>query len=144
MLFNSLDFVILVLATFMLYYLPLLQSFQIVILILSSFVFYAYNQPYLLTLLIFSSSINTVTSYLTEHFKQKRLFASFGVWGDFKSGHPVLIQIFKTLILFFILCGYYPFSFGEFYHLNSAANWHLLFYLPGYQPSHWCLSKVWI
>jgi len=79
MLFNSLDFVLLVLITFVIYYLPLVRRFQIIILILSSFVFYANNQPYLLSLLVLSALINTVFSYLTYYFKHKHLYAAMGV-----------------------------------------------------------------
>jgi len=107
MLFNSLDFAVLMLATFGLYYLPFLRSFQVVILILSSFVFYAYNQPYLLALLIFSASINTVTSYLTEHFKQKRLFASIGVISNL----AILCSFKYSKLLFY-----------TFFHVNTTHS----------------------
>lgn len=79
MLFNSIDFVILVLIAFTFYYVPWFRPYQVIILILSSFVFYAYNSPYLLTLLIASALINSLTSFFVMYYKQKRLFASIGV-----------------------------------------------------------------
>ena len=63
MLFNSFEFIVLVLVTFSLYYLKPLQRFQILLLIAASFVFYAYSQPWLLLLLVISAGINAVCSY---------------------------------------------------------------------------------
>lgn len=63
MLFNSYTFILLVLGTLALFYLPLLRPFQSLVLIAASFVFYAYGQPALLALLIFSILINFTTSY---------------------------------------------------------------------------------
>jgi len=63
MLFNSSAFVILVLVTLALYYLPALRSRQVWVLTASSFVFYAWESPWLLSLLIGSIAINVVTSY---------------------------------------------------------------------------------
>lgn len=63
MLFNSIEFVILVITTSILYYVPGLVKLQPHILILASFIFYAYGQPYLLLLLISSAAINTVASF---------------------------------------------------------------------------------
>lgn len=63
MLFNSIDFIILLVVTFCLYYLQLFRKQQVVVLILSSLFFYAYNQPALLLLLLWSITINTIVSY---------------------------------------------------------------------------------
>ena len=63
MLFNSIPFLLLVLPTFVLYYLPLMRGFQLHLIIISSFIFYAYNDPALLTLLLVSISINIAASY---------------------------------------------------------------------------------
>ncbi len=81
MLFNSFIFLGLVLLTFILYYLPVLSKFQISILIISSLVFYAYNQPILVLLLLFSVSINIVSSYFIVYGndKYKKTYAIAGV-----------------------------------------------------------------
>ncbi|OCX53859.1 acyltransferase [Mucilaginibacter sp. PPCGB 2223] len=81
MLFNSFAFIILVLVTFLIYYLPFLSKFQIQILIISSLIFYAYGQPYLLVLLLLSAAINIVTSYLVvnQDRKYRRVYATLGV-----------------------------------------------------------------
>ena len=69
MLFTSFAFIVLALITFSLYYLPVLANWQVPILILSSLIFYAYNAPVLVLLLLFSVSINIITTY-------------FVVWGN--------------------------------------------------------------
>ena len=66
MLFNSFDFLVLVLVTLLLYYLPLFRHGQVSILIISSMVFYAWFQPWLLLLLLFSALINSAMSYAVE------------------------------------------------------------------------------
>ncbi|GGB08561.1 MBOAT family O-acyltransferase [Puia dinghuensis] len=63
MLFNSFPFLILLLITFGVYYLPRISRYQVGILIISSLVFYAYDSPILVLLLLFSAAINIVTSY---------------------------------------------------------------------------------
>ena len=81
MLFNSFIFVGLVFITFFLYYLPILSRFQIHVLILSSLIFYAYNQPFLVLLLLFSGAINIVTSYYVfwGNSRKKKIWAVSGV-----------------------------------------------------------------
>ena len=82
MLFNSLPFLALVLVTFFAYYLPSLRNYQVSILILSSFVFYAYGQPLLLVLLVFSAFVTSCCSYYARHASRsmaKRLWATSGV-----------------------------------------------------------------
>lgn len=64
MLFTSLDFFILLGITFFLYYIPFLKKKQLLLLIIASLVFYAYNEPWLTLLLLFSASVNIITSYL--------------------------------------------------------------------------------
>jgi alginate O-acetyltransferase complex protein AlgI len=63
MIFNSLDFFYLVVITFGLYYLPALRRVQFPVLIGASFVFYAWNFPALLLLLLFSIFVNALGSY---------------------------------------------------------------------------------
>lgn len=63
MLFNSFIFLILLLVTFCIYYIPRLKKCQILILILASLVFYSYDQFEFVLLLLLSAGINIVTSY---------------------------------------------------------------------------------
>lgn len=79
MLFNSWMFVGLVLATFLLYYLPVAKKLQVYILLLASFVFYAYDSFVLLVLLLASGILNAVSSYGARFWKKPRLFAATGV-----------------------------------------------------------------
>jgi alginate O-acetyltransferase complex protein AlgI len=81
MLFNSFLFIGLVIITFVLYYLPYLTKHQVSILIISSLIFYAYNQPVLVLLLLLSVSINIVSSYYIVYGNpvNKRKFAVLGV-----------------------------------------------------------------
>src|ERR1700736_844085 len=81
MLFNSVIFTFLVAVTFALYYLPFVSRWQIYVLIVSSFIFYSYEQPVLLLLLLASIAINVITSYLVAVDKpqRQRLWAVIGV-----------------------------------------------------------------
>ncbi len=80
MLFNSFEYVALVLLTMLLYYAPALRRGQILILIASSLVFYAWAYPWLLALLIASILLNTWTSYQVEYRPdQRRLYATVSV-----------------------------------------------------------------
>ncbi len=81
MLFNSFEFVGLVVITFGLYYLPFLRKFQVLLLIASSLLFYGYTNPKLLILFLVSVIINVSTSYLVVHGQpeKRRLFATVGV-----------------------------------------------------------------
>jgi alginate O-acetyltransferase complex protein AlgI len=81
MLFNSFIFLGLLTITFILYYLSCFSKFQVSILIISSLVFYAYNQPILVLLLLLSVSINIVSSYFVVYGieKFKKTFAITGV-----------------------------------------------------------------
>jgi len=67
MLFNSFVFLLLLVVTFVLYYLPPFKSWQIGILIASSFAFYAYESPWLLILLLFSIFFNSAAAYFIAH-----------------------------------------------------------------------------
>ena len=81
MLFNSVPFALLLVTTFTIYYLPFMSRWQVQVLTIASFVFYAYEQPLLLLLLLTSIAINVVTSYLVTVDKpsRKRLWAVLGV-----------------------------------------------------------------
>jgi alginate O-acetyltransferase complex protein AlgI len=87
MLFTSGSFVILVLVTMLLFYLPPLRRWQTAILVLSSFVFYAVNaidakQPAYVLLLVVSIAINASASYAIYYARsvgQARGWATLGV-----------------------------------------------------------------
>lgn len=85
MLFTSLEFVILVLITFVIYYLPggrtPASNFQMITLIVSSLFFYGYYEPILVLLLLFSVGINVVSSYLIIYGRpaNRRIHAIWGV-----------------------------------------------------------------
>lgn len=72
MLFNSFIFIILLIITFTSYHIPRFRKIQIPILITSSLVFYAYDQPAFVFLLLFSAGINIVTSYYIVYGSKKR------------------------------------------------------------------------
>ena len=80
MIFNSFPFVLLVLVTFVIYYMPLFRRWQVFILIAASFTFYAANSPVLLLLLLSSILINIAASYFIVHgASSKKLTAVIGV-----------------------------------------------------------------
>lgn len=63
MLFISATFVIFTAAVFIFYYIPCLRKYQIHILIIASLLFYGYNNPYNIIILIISILINSIISY---------------------------------------------------------------------------------
>ena len=63
MLFNNLPFAVLLAVKFFFYYLPFMRVWQVHVLIAASFIFYPYDLPLLLLLLLVSILINVVTSY---------------------------------------------------------------------------------
>ena len=79
MLFNSFEFLSLLVPTFIIYYLLPRQSWQLKVLIFSSFVFYAYHEPWLLSLLLGSILINSVSSYQIAKNHSPKLWAWIGV-----------------------------------------------------------------
>lgn len=82
MLFNSFVFLIFLLLTFVIYYLPFLEKYQVQVLIIASGVFYGYSQCFLLLLLIFSASINALTSYFVyynNNYTYRKFWAASGV-----------------------------------------------------------------
>lgn len=96
MLFNSWPFVFLVVCTTIVYYSRWISfNVQAMVLIVASMIFYGYGQASLLTLLIFSISINAVASYLVERTSSivaARTWATVGIiinlliLGSFKYG----------------------------------------------------------
>ncbi|MFT3829758.1 MAG: MBOAT family O-acyltransferase [Opitutaceae bacterium] len=63
MLFNSWPFLVLLCITFVLFYAPGTSRLQAQVLVAASFVFYAWENPWLLTLLCFSILANSLLSY---------------------------------------------------------------------------------
>jgi alginate O-acetyltransferase complex protein AlgI len=81
MLFTSYVFILLLVTTFFFYYLPRLTCVQIYVLIISSFIFYGYQEPILVLLLIFSPAVNIITSYYITYGTRfnKKTIATIGV-----------------------------------------------------------------
>ena len=81
MLFNSFEFLFLVIITFILYYIPFFKKSQVMLLIIASFVFYAWYLPILTLLLFFSGTINALFSHLVfdRNTGQKLYWATAGV-----------------------------------------------------------------
>jgi alginate O-acetyltransferase complex protein AlgI len=93
MLFNSWEFLVFLLVTMFLYYLPLFKKFQIAILIGASFIFYGWFQPWLLTLLLFSIFINAWTSFgvsMSPSHRLRMIWATAGV-----SANLAVLAFFK-------------------------------------------------
>jgi len=80
-LFNSVPFVLLALATLLLYYLPFMRRWQLHVLIAASFMFYAWSMPWLLLLLVGSIAINVWASHRVVFGEQRlrRFHATLGV-----------------------------------------------------------------
>ncbi|MBN1967951.1 MAG: MBOAT family protein [Candidatus Delongbacteria bacterium] len=104
MLFNSFPFVVLLLITFGVYYIPAISKKQTFILILSSLVFYSWNDLPLVLLLISSAGVNIITSYLigrkkTNHIKFTALvgvFSNLFILAFFKYAGLISITLFKS------------------------------------------------
>ncbi|HVO24569.1 MAG TPA: MBOAT family O-acyltransferase [Candidatus Margulisiibacteriota bacterium] len=81
MLFNSWEFVALALVTLVLYYTVPRRPYQLLVLLGASLIFYGYQNPPLVLLLIGSILINAISSYLVVHGRPaRRLFwAATGV-----------------------------------------------------------------
>jgi alginate O-acetyltransferase complex protein AlgI len=117
MLFNSIPFVILVLVTLVIYYLPLMRRHQVLVLVAASFVFYAWERPILLLLLLASILINVVTSYFiaVDKVSRQRLWAVLGV------------TLNLGLLLFF---KYSPLFAKTFMGGDASSIGHFLITLP--------------
>ncbi|MDJ1169594.1 MBOAT family protein [Roseofilum sp. BLCC_M154] len=106
MLFTSFTFLVFVLITFILYYLPIFKGIQVPILVTASFIFYAWSSPALLLLLIISIGINVLTSFKICHTDKRQVrilwavlgvAANLGVLGLFKYG-ALLTNLFTTFL----------------------------------------------
>jgi alginate O-acetyltransferase complex protein AlgI len=111
MLFNSFTFIALLSITFLLYYFPKLVKYQIQILILASLIFYAYNRPLLVLLLLFSAAINITTSY-------------FIVYGRFRKTYALIGVVLNLSILIFFK--YSPLFSNTFFNKSSSIGQFLI------------------
>lgn len=117
MIFNSFEFIVLLVLTFSLYYLPILKSYQLQILISSSFIFYAYHNPVLLALLVSSIAINIITSYLIVQGKRSH-----------RKRHAVIGVVSSLLILAFFK--YSPLIGSTFFLSKSIGDFLVSIPLP--------------
>lgn len=92
MLFNSLPFVAFFLIVFGLYYLPFIRRYQRYVLLIASAVFYGWQMPRLLLLLLFSVLLNSIVSFRVARSQQRsrRGWATFGIVANL-----ALLSIFK-------------------------------------------------
>jgi alginate O-acetyltransferase complex protein AlgI len=81
MLFNSFPFLILFLITFSIYYIPQLRKLQVFILVAASLIFYSWDAPALLILLLLSIGLNSIISYQVAYVDRPKqiVWASTGV-----------------------------------------------------------------
>ena len=128
MLFNSYPFLLLVVLTFLLYYLPALKKYQVYVLILSSFTFYAYHKPILLLLLIVSAGINSLTSYWVVHnpFLNRKWIASIGVVSNL-----FILAFFKDSPLVFNNFFCKKSGHRRISAFNSFTHRHIFLYFSG-------------
>lgn len=94
MLFTSVEFLVLLGITWLLFYSVKNAVYQSVILILASFVFYGWHYPLLVTLLLLSILINTATSFWVVRLE-----------GDARKRIAVVGVVANLLILFFFKYG---------------------------------------
>lgn len=97
MLFNSFIFIALLVVTLFVYYLPVFSKFQVQVLIISSLVFYAYETPALLLLLLSSAAINILTSYRVAYGtpETRKTYAVIGI-----TLNLLILAVFKYSPLF--------------------------------------------
>jgi alginate O-acetyltransferase complex protein AlgI len=118
MLFNSQPFLVLLLITFGLFYLPALRRFQTQVLILASLVFYAWESPVLLILLCLSVVFNASVSYAIVLRGKARTAA----------------LVFAAVVFNLLLLGFFKYA-GFFTRLivgpeSDSAVYHFLVTIP--------------
>ncbi|MCR5246442.1 MAG: hypothetical protein K6E14_01475 [Paludibacteraceae bacterium] len=109
MLFNSWEFVTLVIVTLFVYYLPYGKRWQIYVLLVASFVFYVVDSFGLLLLLLASGLLNSVSSYMARYNGFPRFYATLGVVSNL-----LLLSLFKYGGLFFKSFGGIDTELGHF------------------------------
>lgn len=129
MLFNSFPFLVLLSAAFVLYYLPVFRNAQTGVLIAASFVFYAWELPVLLLLLVASIGFNSWLSWLAARRQESKLPAllaagvavNLGVLIFFKYGRLIAPLLPQDLSLIKILAAA-PLPIGiSFYTFESIS-----------------------
>lgn len=116
MLFRSFPFLVLLIITFLIYYLPIFAKYQVQILIVASLIFYSYHQPVLVLLLLFSAFLNVIVSY----------YIVFG-----KTKHKkTLCFIGVALNLLIIIFFKYSLLFANVFNITAAERFILSIPLP--------------
>jgi alginate O-acetyltransferase complex protein AlgI len=110
LLFNSLEFFHLLIPTFVVYYLAPKQTWQLKIILVSSFIFYAFNEPWLLTLLVISIFINATASFKIAEKQSPKLWAWMGVVTNL--GSLIFFKYFGLLAKTFFSTEYLKNDFG--------------------------------
>lgn len=118
MLFNSWEFAALVLGLLALYFLTNRIRYQVGLLIGGSFVFYAYGQPYLLGLLVFSAALNAIISYNVARNSEEKKRLAWAVAG-------VVVNL--LVLAFFKYGGFLADSIGRLMGM-------------GFQPGLWLVN----
>lgn len=118
MLFNSWEFVALVLGLMVPYFLLGGVRVQVGLLITGSFVFYAYGQPYLLALLLFSAVLNAIVSYQVAGSRDSRARLFWACAG---------VTLNLLVLGFFKYAGFFADSLERLLAV-------------GFQPGHWLVS----
>ncbi|MBP0018661.1 MAG: MBOAT family protein [Cyanobacteria bacterium SBLK] len=124
MLFNSLTFVVFVIVTFALYYLPPCRRFQVPILVLASFIFYAWSSPILLLLLVLSIVLNVLASYkiVRGQGKTRIPWAILGI--------AINLMILGTFKYAGLLASFFLNTFGIDPELSNSGTIDVLLTLP--------------
>ncbi|WP_367897682.1 MBOAT family protein [Leptospira sp. WS58.C1] len=115
--FNSFGFFLFLLITFTIYYIPFLKRFQLLTVVAASFYFYAYTDPWLLILLLFSIFWNASIVYLIQspEFRSKKGVLALGV-------------VLNLTVLFFFK---YSGLFAKTFLGNSGtSDLHWIFLIP--------------
>ncbi len=120
MLFNSFEFLLLVLITGLLYYFRPLKKFQVGILVISSLVFYGWAKPWLVGLLLFSVLTNSIATLLVSR-ASSRLLEKFYAWGGVAL-NLAMLAFFKYNKLLILT------AYGSVDHLSPVEK--MIYYLP--------------
>ena len=122
MLFTSINFVVLVIGTFILYYLVRSKRSQVGVLLVASIVFYASSSPWLTTLLLVSALFTSWSSFAIQQTKDSRRRRVIALVG-------VLLNL--AVLLFFKYAGLLVKSLESLTGFSfSGAEWLVMFPLP--------------
>lgn len=110
MLFNSFSFIVFLAVVFLLYYFPPFKGQQVLVLVASSLVFYAWEAPKLLLLLVISIGVNSVASYIVAYSPRRKVIRWFVAALGF---NLILISTFKYGALLVRTCGLEEYSIAK-------------------------------